>query len=454
MTSNTFESLGLPQTALENLNRLGYEKMTPIQSQALPHALQGKDLIAQAQTGSGKTVAFGLALLEKIDVRNFKPQVLILCPTRELSSQVATALRDVGHYKHNLKILTLCGGQSIGPQIGSLQHGAHIIVATPGRLKDHLRKETLSLDGLHTLVLDEAECMREMGLMADVEASIEQTPDSRQSMLFSATYPKDIESLSRRFQKNPIKIVLQDVQGHQDIEQHFYQTEKDSRYNDLLRCIAQHGIDSAVLFCNTKQACRDVSEFLTKEGVSSLALHGDLEQRDRDQTLIRFKHNSCSFLVATDVAARGLDIEQLPAVINVELPRDPEVYVHRIGRTGRAGLKGLALSLITGSEEYKLQQIDDTAETEPLIKGNTLPDFQTPPMVTLCIAGGRNDTLRQGDILGALTGQSGIPGKVVGKIDVLDYSSYVSVERESSRAAIAHLKDGRIKGRKCKIRKL
>lgn len=454
MSTNTFKSLGLPQETLNNLNNLGYENMTPIQAQALPHALEGRDIIAQAQTGSGKTVAFGLALLQKIDVRNFRPQALILCPTRELSAQVATSLRETGRYKPNLKILTLCGGQPIGPQIGSLEHGTHIIVATPGRLKDHLRKETVSLANLHTLVLDEADRMLEMGFMEDVESIIKQTPSSRQSMLFSATYPKDIESLSQRIQRNPISVVLEDTVGHQDIEQRFYQTDKGNRYTDLLRAINQHGIESAVLFCNTKQACRDVSEFMANAGLSSLPLHGDLEQRDRDQTLIRFKHHSCSFLVATDVAARGLDIEQLPAVINVELPRDPEVYVHRIGRTGRAGKKGLAISLVTNSEEYKLQQIDDSVEVEALVKGNHLPEDLKAPMVTLCIIGGRKDKIRKGDILGAITREGGIAGRSVGKIEVLDYSSFVSVERESARAAIAHLKSGKIKGRNCKVRRL
>jgi ATP-independent RNA helicase DbpA len=445
--------------ALKNLESLGYLQMTAIQAESLPLALAGEDLIAQAKTGSGKTAAFALPLLCKLNPRDFACQSLVLCPTRELATQVAGEIRRLARYQNNIKVVVLCGGQSIGPQIGSLEHGAHIVVGTPGRIKDHLRKKTLSLGRVNTLVLDEADRMLEMGFVDDIETIIGETPGDRQTLLFSATYPDNILSLSQRFQKTPSRVSVETLHSDQHIAQHFFICGKSDKLDGLVNLLNHYHPRSAVVFCNTKVLTRDVCSHLEQNGISAMALHGDLEQRDRDQVLIQFKHHSCSVLVATDVAARGLDIENLPAVVNFELPRDSEVYVHRIGRTGRAGKEGLALTLFADSERYKLDRIGSYLQREPEFEaietlsasGKTLPP---PAFATLCISGGRKDKVRPGDILGALTGEAGIDGKAVGKIDVMDYAAYVAVETSVASKALGRLINGKIKGRKFKVRML
>jgi len=455
----SFSSLALPPAQLSNLESLGYREMTAIQAEALPLALAGRDLIAQAKTGSGKTAAFALPLLTKLNPRDFGTQALILCPTRELATQVATEIRRLARYQQNIKVVTLCGGQSIGPQIGSLAHGAHIVVGTPGRIKDHLRKETLSVARVDTLVLDEADRMLEMGFIDDIEAIIGETPGSRQTLLFSATYPDDIQSLSGRFQSSPQRVSVEALHSNQHIEQQFFICQKSERLPSLVKLLAHFRPEAAVVFCNTKQLTREVCEHLNRAGIHAAALHGDMEQRDRDQVLVQFRQLSCSILVATDVAARGLDIDDLPAVVNFELPRNAEVYVHRIGRTGRAGKAGLALSLFADSERYKLQAIGDYLQREldfaaieaVSVAGEMMP---LPAFVTLCIAGGRKQKVRPGDILGALTGEAGIDGSAVGKITVMDYAAYVAIERGVVDKALGRLLNGRIKGRKFKVRKL
>lgn len=433
--------------------------MTPIQQQSLPLVLEGKDVIAKAKTGSGKTAAFAIGMLTKINPRDFAAQSLILCPTRELSTQVATEIRRLARYQQNIKVVVLCGGQSIGPQIGSLEHGAHIIVGTPGRIKDHIRKKTLSLRRINTLVLDEADRMLDMGFYDDIQHIIGETPAKRQTLLFSATYPKQIKSLSAAFQQEPIEISVESIHSTSHIHQALYISSKEHKLVNLMRVLAHHQVDSAVIFCNTIKAVKQLCEYLRDQGLSVKALHGDLEQRDRDQVLIQFTQRSCSLLIATDVAARGLDIDDLPAVINYELPRDPEVYIHRIGRTGRAGKAGLALGLFTDAEKYKLDAIAEYQnkpiefEAAEILNANI--DFVTePPMVSLCIAGGRKEKVRPGDILGALTGDAGIDGKAVGKITVLDYVAYVAIDRKVANKALKRLEQGKIKGRKFKIRRL
>ena len=459
MSDLSFSVLALPPAQLDNLDSLGYREMTAIQAEALPLALAGRDLIAQAKTGSGKTAAFALALLTKLNPRDFGTQALILCPTRELASQVASEIRRLARYQQNIKVVTLCGGQSIGPQIGSLEHGAHVVVGTPGRIKDHLRKETLSLERVATLVLDEADRMLEMGFIDDIETIIGKTPDQRQTLLFSATYPDDIQTLSGRFQNSPERVSVESLHSDQQIDQQFFVCQKRERLDGLVKLLAHFRPEAAVVFCNTKQLVREVCEHLNQSGIHAEALHGDMEQRDRDQVLIQFKQLSCSILVATDVAARGLDIDDLPAVVNFELPRNAEVYVHRIGRTGRAGKAGLALSLFADSERYKLQSIGDYLKRElafeaieaVTFKGEMMP---LPAFVTLCISGGRKEKVRPGDILGALTGEAGIDGTAVGKITVTDYSAYVAIERSQADTALGRLLNGKIKGRKFKVRKL
>lgn len=458
LNTQTFSSLNLPKAAIDNLNALGYTAMTAIQEQSLPLAFKGHDLIAKAKTGSGKTAAFSLPILNKLNVRFFGVQALILCPTRELSAQVAKEIRRLARYQQNIKVVTLCGGQPIGPQIGSLEHGAHIVVGTPGRIKDHLRKGTLVLDGVDTVVLDEADRMLDMGFYDDIENIVMQTPSKRQTLLFSATYPDKIEQLSGHLQKQPIEISVESVHSHSQIEQVFYQVSRNQKNDATYQLLITHQPASTVIFCNTKQCCQELTDYLTDSGLSALSLHGDLEQRERDEVLIRFSNQSVSILVATDVAARGLDIDDLQAVINYDLSRDNDIYTHRIGRTGRAGKKGLALSLYTSSEKYKLEAIED-GQQQPIKYGEMqksdnsegrLPPL--PKMATLCIHGGRKQKVRPGDILGALTGEAGIAGKAVGKIDVTDFSSYVAIERAHAKTALGRLLNGKIKGRKFKAR--
>ncbi|MGB0733377.1 MAG: ATP-dependent RNA helicase DbpA, partial [Pontibacterium sp.] len=422
MTQSTaFSSLDLPASQLDNLSKLGYASMTPIQALAIPEILAGHDLIAKAKTGSGKTAAFGIGLLNKVEASVFRVQGIVLCPTRELASQVADALRKIARYQHNIKILTLCGGQPIGPQIGSLKHGAHIVVGTPGRICDHIRKGTLTLGDVHTFVLDEADRMLEMGFRDDIDRVAEQLPALRQTLLFSATYPPEIGDLSARYQYEPKTVEAEAIHQQSQLEQHFVTTEHNNKLEFLGAAIGRIKPASSVVFCNTRAQCQDVTAHLRKLGVHTLALHGDLEQRDRDQVLVRFANRSSRILVATDVAARGLDIDDLDAVFNFELPRDPEVYVHRIGRTGRGGKSGVAVSLASEKEAYKVERIESyTGQSAKYLTlsikeaPRALPS--KPEMVTLCIAGGKKDKVRPGDILGALTGDAGLEGNDVGKI--------------------------------------
>lgn len=438
---------------------MGYQTMTPIQEKSLPEALDGKDLIAQAKTGSGKTAAFAISLLLKIHQRNFGCQGLVLCPTRELATQVANEIRKLARFQQNIKVVTLCGGQPIGPQIGSLEHGAHIVVGTPGRIQDHLRKQTLDISKVSTLVLDEADRMLDMGFIDPIENIIGHTPNSRQTLLFSATYPAGIKKLSSAFQRNPVEIKVESTHSHENIEQLYYHAESSDKSDTLVRLLEHYQPASSVIFCNTKQTCKEVGVDLYERGYRPLVLHGDMEQRDRDQMLIRFSNQSSNILIATDVAARGLDIENLAAVINYDLSRDAEVHTHRVGRTGRAGNKGLALSLHTNREQYKLDNISDYLKTG-LIFGNPnelkvrKSDPIQAPMVTLAIDGGRKSKVRPGDILGALTGEAGIPGNQVGKINISDFVAYVAIKRESARDALNRLQQVRIKGRLFKVRRL
>ena len=456
MSQALFSSLPLPPALLNNLRTIGYQEMTPIQQQSLPLALEGRDLIAKAKTGSGKTAAFSIPMLTRIRQRFFGCQGLVLCPTRELATQVANELRKLARYQQNIKVVTLCGGQPIGPQIGSLAHGAHIVVGTPGRIQDHLRKRTLELDQVNTLVLDEADRMLDMGFMDSIETIIEQTPWNRQTLLFSATYPKGIRQLSARFQSHPEEVTVESVHSLDHIRQQFYLADNHEKPEMLRKLLTHYQPASSVIFCNTKQMCKDVGVDLYEHGYKPLVLHGDMDQKERDQMLVRFANQSASILIATDVAARGLDIDDLAAVINYDLSRDPEVHVHRIGRTGRAGKDGLALSLHTSREQYKLDDIADILEIElPFADHKALKPATSeppkPPMVTLAIDGGRKNKVRPGDILGALTGDAGIAGDQVGKINIFDFVAYVAVKRESARKALSRLEKGRIKGRKFKI---
>jgi ATP-independent RNA helicase DbpA len=453
-----FSSLPLKPALLENIESLGYTYLTPIQAESLPHILEGRDIIAQAKTGSGKTAAFGIGLLSRLDLTSFRVQALVICPTRELADQVCKEIRRLARFTQNIKVLALCGGVPFGPQIGSLEHGVHIVVGTPGRLQEHLRKRSLRLSNLKMLVLDEADRMLDMGFEEVITDVISYAPTHRQTLLFSATYSDTIREISQNFQFKPISVSIDSNHQEDAIEQHFYQIEKAQRLNALGYLLSYHRPESTVVFCNTKRECQEIKSALDNCGFSVQALHGDLEQKHRDQVLVRFANKSCSILVATDLAARGLDIKELQAVINYDLPWDPEIYVHRIGRTGRAGKKGLALSLCTEAELNRVTAIEEYQDTK--VRWDEIAPFQMsyqarfePPMITLWINGGRKDKMRPGDILGALTGESGITGSEVGQIDIFDSHAYVAIKQASADKALACLSKGKIKGRNFMVRK-
>ncbi|MFM5739741.1 ATP-dependent RNA helicase DbpA [Aeromonas veronii] len=458
MNNSEFSSLNLSPALQENLTSLGYLQMTPIQAQSLPLVLDGKDLIAKAKTGSGKTAAFGLGLLAKLNVNRLEVQALVLCPTRELADQVAQEIRRLARALPNVKLVTLCGGTPTAPQSATLSFGAHIAVGTPGRILKHLEQGTLELSGLKTLVLDEADRMLDMGFGEDINRVISYAPQQRQTLLFSATYPEGIAQMSRGVQRNPVEVSVESLHEGSAIEQKLYEVPAGLRLDALTWLLSHYQPSSCVVFCNTKRACNDVADHLAAKGFSALALNGDLEQRERDQVLVRFANGSATILVATDVAARGLDIKELGAVINYELTYDPEVHVHRIGRTGRAGQQGLALSLYQPNEAQRVNFIEEYQQAPmPLGDLDSIGrDIKpiAPQMVTLSIDAGRKTKVRAGDILGALTGEGGIAGADVGKIQISEQYSYVAVKRSVASAALKRLQEGKIKGRSYRARKL
>jgi ATP-independent RNA helicase DbpA len=455
--SKNFNTLALNPAALANLKQLGYLEMTPIQAASLPTALAGKDLIAQAQTGSGKTAAFALALLTNLNQRRFAVQALVLCPTRELADQVTTEIRRLARAEENIKVVTLCGGVALRGQRASLEQGAHIVVGTPGRVMDHLERGYLNLEALNTLVLDEADRMLDMGFFDDIATVTRQCPSTRQTLLFSATYPEGIEKLARQFMREPVRIEVEAQHAESLIEQRFYEVTRANRFEAVALLLNHFRPISTLAFCNTKQQCKDLVAYLQAQGFNALALYGELEQRERDQVLAQFSNRSCSVLVATDVASRGLDITQLEAVINVDITPDAEVHVHRIGRTGRAGESGLALSLASMNEMGsvgKIEQYQKSAsvwhkldELTPSGKGPLLP-----PMVTLQILGGRKEKIRPGDVLGALTADAGYNREQIGKIVVTEFTTFVAVQRDIALQAMQKLNAGKVKGKSVKVR--
>ncbi len=463
----SFDSLALPASTLANLRQLGYLVMTPIQAASLPLALAGHDLIAQAKTGSGKTAAFALVLLKNLqaDLRRDDAgaapvvQALVLCPTRELAEQVTQEIRRLARAEENIKTITLCGGSPLRPQQQSLAHGAHVVVGTPGRIQDHLQRGSLSLAGLNTLVLDEADRMLDMGFFDDIAAIAKQAPQQRQTLLFSATYPDGITKLSQQFMREPKEVKLLARHAASKIRQRFYEVKESERLHAVSLLLNHYRPASALAFCNTRQQCRDLVDVLRAQGFVALALHGELEQRERDQVLVQFANRSCSVLVATDVAARGLDIAQLEAVINVDITPDPEVHVHRIGRTGRVDEEGWALSLASLDEMGSVGKIDvmQGAESEWHPLTELVPTGNgplVPPMVTLQIVGGRKEKIRAGDVLGALTKDAGFAAAQVGKINVNPFSTYVAVDRQIAAQALSKLNAGKVKGKSVKARRV
>ncbi|ELB2904897.1 ATP-dependent RNA helicase DbpA [Vibrio alginolyticus] len=456
MSKQTFDQVGLNPALLATLDSLNYTHMTPIQALSLPAILKHRDVIGQGKTGSGKTAAFGLGVLSNLNVKRFRVQSLVLCPTRELADQVAKEIRTLGRGIHNIKVLTLCGGMPMGPQIGSLEHGAHILVGTPGRILDHLEKGRIDLSELNTLVLDEADRMLDMGFQDALDAIIDAAPKQRQTLLFSATFPEKIEQIAQRIMQTPEVIKVESTHDTSSIAQYFYKVEgSEARDEALANLLLTHQPESAVVFCNTKKEVQSVADELHHKGFSVIDIHGDLEQRERDQALVQFANKSVSILVATDVAARGLDVDNLDAVFNFELSRDPEVHVHRVGRTGRAGSKGLAFSFFSEKDGLRVARIEEYLEMDVVpatlpAKSNQQP-YQAK-MVTINIDGGKKQKVRPGDILGCLTGKNGIPGSQVGKIHLFPVRAYVAVEKSVAKKALQTISNGKMKGRQFRAR--
>ncbi|GGY94211.1 ATP-dependent RNA helicase DbpA [Pseudoduganella plicata] len=466
MTSDSFASLPLTDSFLANLDSLGYKTMTPIQAQSLPSVLEGRDLIAQAKTGSGKTAAFGIGLLHKINPAWFATQALVLCPTRELADQVANELRRLARSVGNVKILVLTGGAPMRPQIASLEHGAHVVVGTPGRIRDHIGRKTIDLSTVQTLVLDEADRMTDMGFYDEIAGIVSACPKRRQTLLFSATYPDDIRVATEAFLADPVEVTVEAQHDSGKIVQRFYEIGFDERDAAVGKLLKHYQPASAIVFCNTKVHCRELVDELRAQGFSALALYGELEQRERDEILVLFANRSCSILIATDVAARGLDIQNLEAVINADVSKDTEVHIHRIGRTGRGDEKGLSLTLCAPNEKKWVKLIEEY-QGAPVewysIKDLSVDEYaqgDAAPMMTLCISGGKKDKLRPGDVLGALTGDAGLSKEQVGKINVTEFQTYVAIDRRVAYDAFAKLNAasrqggdfGSFKGRNFKMR--
>ena len=455
--TSDFSTLNLEPALLGNLQDLGYLEMTLVQAETLPLLIDGADVVARAKTGSGKTAAFGLGLLNRLDANSFATQALVLCPTRELADQVAKEIRRLARVIPNIKVLTLCGGSPLRAQLASLQRSPHIIVGTPGRILKHLGKETIDLKGLQTLVLDEADRMLDMGFEDELNAILEYVPAKRQTLLFSATYPDAIAEISARVQRNPKLVDVTDDEQPVQIAQTWCSVTRENRSAELLRVLKAWGGELNLVFCNTKIDCADVAAYLKSQGVVALALHGDLDQSKRNEVLVRFSNRSASVLIATDVAARGLDVKDIDAVFNYELPPQADTYVHRIGRTARAGQQGIAVSLVEEREMWRLAEIEK-ALPDAVLQQRGIPDAKRgddkliPKMTTLQIGGGRKNKLRPGDLLGTLTADGGIPGKAVGSIDLFDTCAYVAIEKALVAKALKQLTLRPIKGRKFRVR--
>ena len=460
MSHNNFSTLPLKPSLIDNLASLGFEQMTAIQEHSLPPILLGKDVIGQAKTGSGKTAAFGLGLLNSLDEKNFNVQSLVLCPTRELAEQVAIELRNLARTITNVKIVVLCGGTPKKIQITSLENGVHIVVGTPGRVEEHLQMGHLKLNDLKNFILDEADRMLDMGFQPSIDAIVECLPIKRQTMLFSATYPDEIQSIAQRVMRSPMLIQIGNDEQAPKINQHFYKiNDEQQRLIAVRLLLLDKRPDSTVIFCNTKNDVKLVSAELKKFGFSVLALHGDLDQIDRDQALIQFANKSTSILVATDVAGRGIDIKELDLVINYHTASDPETHIHRIGRTGRAGNQGAASSLFSDKESYKISRLAEFLGIN--IEPSKLPDLSLlkqpgfkAPMATLQISGGKKNKVRPGDIVGALTAAGTISAEEVGKIQVSANWSYVAVIRKAVDTAFQILSEDKIKGRRYRVKRI
>lgn len=519
-----FEALGLSPEIMKAVKYMGFEEASAIQAKAIPLMREGKDIIGQAQTGTGKTAAFGIPLLEKIDPKNKKLQAIVLCPTRELAIQVAEEIRSLGRYMHSIKVLPIYGGQEIVKQIRSLKAGTQVIIGTPGRVMDHMRRKTVKMDQVHTVVLDEADEMLNMGFREDIETILEGVPEERQTVLFSATMPKPILDITKRFQKDTqlVKVTKKELTVP-NIEQFYYEVKPKNKEEVLSRLLDIYSPKLSVVFCNTKKQVDILASGLKGRGYFAEGLHGDMKQEQRDRVMQRFRSGKTEILVATDVAARGIDVDEVEAVFNYDLPQDDEYYVHRIGRTGRAGRVGRSFSFVTGREVYKLKEIqrycrtkiyaqkvpslydvtntrmehvlediDQVIENEELTRFIQVveekvnesdytamdmaaaflkyciaqneqpaeegkePDFgdtgaENPGMVRLFINIGKKNKAKPGDIVGALAGESGMPGKVIGTIDMFDKYTFVEVPREYAKDVLDAMQHVKIKGKQVAV---
>ena len=432
-----FDEINISEGFKQNLKNLGFENLTQIQEKSYSFSLEGRDLIARAKTGSGKTLAFSLPIVEKLDAKSFKIQSLILAPTRELANQIAQNLRQFFKHIHNVKILTLCGGVPFKPQIASLSHQAHIIVGTPGRVLKHLDEKSLNLDFVKSFVLDEADKMLDMGFFDDIEKLTNFLPKNRQTMLFSATYSEDIKLLSSNILKNPKFIEIENEERN-SIKQEFYNLENQNKAQYIEKIIKNFEAKSTIIFCNQKITCDSLSDILYENGLDVLTMHSDLEQKQRDETLILFSNQTYPILIASDVASRGLDIDDVELVINYDLALNSKIHTHRIGRTARAGKGGVAISFYTNDEEnraYEFKELFSDIEFKSIetVKNNNNFNIDLG-LRAIFINGGKKHKIRKMDILGSLTAGLGLLKDDVGRIDILDFCSYVVLQKEALKS--------------------
>ncbi len=557
METIRFDELQLDERILRAVTDMGFEAASPIQAQAIPVQMEGRDVVGQAQTGTGKTAAFGIPLLQKINPDSKKLQAIALCPTRELAIQVAEEIRRLSKYMHGIKVLPIYGGQDITRQIRGLKEGTQIVIGTPGRVMDHMRRKTIRCDHIHTVIMDEADEMLNMGFLEDMETILSQLPEERQTVMFSATMPAEIQNIARQFQKEPVtvKVVKKELTVPK-VTQYYYEVKPKTKVEVMCRLLDMYAPSLSIAFCNTKRQVDELVQDLQGRGYFAEGLHGDLKQIQRDRVMSSFRSGTTEILVATDVAARGIDVDNVEAVFNYDIPQDDEYYVHRIGRTGRAGKEGIAFSFVVGREVYKLRDIqrycktkiipqavpsldDITAikaekimeqvmeqiresdltkmvslieravlteectsldvaaallklsmgeENEDIIDSTrparSLDDLdrygrdgggrgkgnrggrdsrgsrygrevreEREDMARLFVNIGKNQNIRPGDVLGAVAGESGISGKLVGSIDMYDNYTFVEVPREYAGAVLKAMKDVKIKGKNVHVEK-
>ena len=450
-----FDALALSPELLTVVGELGFDTLTPIQAQSIPPLLAGRDLIGQSETGSGKTAAFALPILQRLRLDHRVLQAIILCPTRELCAQVAREVRRLGRRHPGLTVLEVSGGQPFGPQANALRRRVHVLVGTPGRVLDHLRRRTLRLGQVTTAVLDEADRMLDMGFQEDIDEILGATPPKRQTVFFSATFPDGFEDLSSTYQRDAVRVsVASDEAAPDGLSQRVVSAALEEKLDALRWVLATHTHETALVFCNMKVTVREVARALDADGLSVECLHGEMEQPERDRVMAMFKNQSVRVLVATDVAARGIDVADLELVVNYDLPGQPEVYLHRVGRTGRAGKDGLSVTLVTPQQRARLAAVEALAGLSiERLTWAALEDrsaLRRPAaMDTIKVTAGRKEKVRPGDLLGALTGEAGgLRGADVGLIEIHAHLSYVAVSAAVSQRAVRSLNNGRIKGRR------